>query len=194
MPETGHKKKKRSMLTPQGWWDSPIAGKVHFQSKYEKLFCEWLDKQGYEWRKNKERFPYISPFDGKQHMYIPDFVLVDTTPEHNPQIYIEVKGMVRKADPAKFEAFPDDKILVLLGYEELKELGLDVWDPMSEPKARELKPGQWPYKLLQNMPDFWERGELTEGLKRKVDPKPFYQYFMPGKWDRAKYFKNGKRI
>lgn len=162
------------MLTPQGWWESPIAGKVHFQSKYEKLFCEYLDNNNYNWRKNKERFPYTSPFDGKVHNYIPDFVLVDQ--DGNPQIYIEVKGMVRKADPAKFEAFPKDKTLVLLGYEELKSLGLAVWDPMSEPKAKELKPDQWPYKLLQNMPDFWERGELTEELKVKVSPKPFYEY------------------
>ena len=114
------------MLTPQGWWDSPIAGKVHFQSKYEKLFCEFLDTKGLNWRKNKERFPYISPFDGKQHSYIPDFIVYTSSGE---KIYIEVKGMVRKADPAKFEAFPKGEILVLLGYKELKNLGLDVKDP-----------------------------------------------------------------
>lgn len=172
MPEIKHKKKKRSMLTPQGWWDSPIAGKVHFQSKYEKLFCEFLDNNKLDWRKNKERFPYISPFDNRQHNYIPDFIVFTSSGE---KIYIEVKGMVRKADPAKFEAFPEDKKLVLLGYEELKGLGLDVWDPMTAFKNKEpLREDQWPYKLLQNMPDFWERGELTEELKKKVDPKPFY--------------------
>lgn len=178
MPEIKHKKKKRSMLTPQGWWDSPIAGKVHFQSKYEKLFCEYLDNNHCNWRKNKERFPYTSPFDNKVHNYIPDFVIVDS--EEKPQIYIEVKGMVRKADPAKFEAFPKDKTLVLLGYEELKGLGLDVWDPM-EMNNKPLKEGQWPYKLLQNMPDFWERGELTEELKQKVDSKPFLEYVRKSK-------------
>lgn len=83
--------------------------------------------------------------------------------------------MVRKADPAKFEAFPSDKKLVLLGCEELKTLGLEVFDPMEKFKDNEpLREGQWPYKLLQNMPDFWERGELTEELKEKVDPKPFF--------------------
>lgn len=161
------------MLTPQGWWDSPIAGKVHFQSSYERKFCAYLDEHKFNWRKNKERFPYISPFDGKQHMYVPDFVLLNN--DGSIHCYVEVKGMVRKADPAKFEAFPKDKKLVLLGYEELKSLGLDVWDPMSEPKAKKLKPDQWPYKLLQNMPDFWERGELTEELKQKVDAKPFFE-------------------
>lgn len=176
MPEIKHKKKKRSMLTPQGWWDSPIAGKVHFQSKYEKLFCEFLDNNKLNWRKNKERFPYISPFDSRQHSYIPDFIVFTSSGE---KIYIEVKGMVRKADPAKFEAFPEDKKLVLLGYEELKGLGLDVWDPMTAFRNEEpLREDQWPYKLLQNMPDFWERGELTEELKKKVDPKPFYELLV----------------
>lgn len=180
MPEIKHEKKKRSMLTPQGWWDSPIAGKVHFQSKYEKLFCEFLDSHKLNWRKNKERFPYISPFDGKQHNYIPDFVILDNTIHQYPYLYIEVKGMIRKADPAKFEAFPEGKKLVLLGYEELKSLGLDVKDPMEyfrnpDGTEKKLEPDRWPYKLLQNMPDFQERGELTEELKKKVDPKPFYE-------------------
>ena len=176
MPEIKHQKKKRSMLTPQGWWDSPIAGKVHFQSKYEKLFCEFLDTRGLNWRKNKERFPYTSPFDGKQHNYIPDFIVYTSSGE---KIYIEVKGMVRKADPAKFEAFPKGEILVLLGYKELKNLGLDVKDPTEyfrnpDGTEKKLDPSKWPYKLLQGMPDFQERGELTEELKKKVDPKPFY--------------------
>lgn len=180
MPEIKHEKKKRSMLTPQGWWESPIAGKVHFQSKYEKLFCEFLDNKGLNWRKNKERFPYISPFDGKQHSYIPDFVILDNTIHQYPYLYIEVKGMVRKADPAKFEAFPEDKKLVLLGYEELKSLGLDVKDPMEyfrnpDGTEKKLDPTRWPYKLLQNMPDFWERGVLTEELKKKVDPEKFFK-------------------
>lgn len=168
------------MLTPQGWWNSPIAGKVHFQSKYEKLFCEFLDNGNFDWRKNKERFPYISPFDGKQHNYIPDFIVYSATGE---KIYIEVKGMVRKADPAKFEAFPKDKKLVLLGYEELKKLGLDVKDPMEafrnpDGTEKKLDPNKWPYKLLQNMPDFQEKGELTEELKQKVDPKPFFDIYV----------------
>lgn len=164
--------KKRHTLTPHGYHESPIAGKVFWASKYEKLFCEFLDNNKLNWRKNKERFPYISPFDNRQHSYIPDFIVFTSSGE---KIYIEVKGMVRKADPAKFEAFPEDKKLVLLGYEELKGLGLDVWDPMTAFKNKEpLREDQWPYKLLQNMPDFWERGELTEELKKKVDPKPFY--------------------
>lgn len=185
MPEIKHKKKKKSMLTPQGWWDSPIAGKVHFQSSYERKFCAWLDEHGLNWRKNKERFPYVSPFDGKQHNYIPDFVIVGRVDEgyEEPVMYIEVKGMVRKADPAKFEAFPEGKTLVLLGYNELKSLGLDVKDPVEyfrnpDGTEKKLDPDKWPYKLLQNMPDFQERGELTEELQKKVDPKIFFDYYV----------------
>lgn len=174
MPEIKHKKKRSSMLTPQGWWQSPIAGKVHWQSSYEKKFCAFADEHNLNWRKNKERFDYVSPFDNKVHKYVPDFIV--TTPE-GQDLYVEVKGMVRKADPAKFEAFPADKKLVLLGCKELKSLGLEVFDPeeFDEQGKRkmELKPDQWPYKLLQNMPDFWERGVMTEELTKKVDPQVF---------------------
>lgn len=175
MPEIKHKKKKKSMLTPQGWWDSPIAGKVHFQSSYEKKFCEWLDSHNVVWKKNKDRFTYTSPLDNKEHKYVPDFQVK----LGEEWVYVETKGMVRIADPAKFEAFPEDKKLVLLGYEELKSLGIEgLFDPMSIPKMKgELKPDQWPYKLLQNMPDFAERGELSESLKAKVSAKKFLETF-----------------
>ena len=161
------------MLTPQGWWESPIAGKVRFQSKYEKLWCEFADNNNLNWSKNKERFEYTSPFDGKQHKYIPDFIVED---DKGNKLYIEIKGMVRKADPAKFEAFPEDKRLVLLGYPELKQLGLPVVDPLEAYKGREVKPDQWPYKLLQNMPDFLEKGELTEEVKQKVSAEVFLEH------------------
>lgn len=165
------------MLTPQGWWQSPIAGKVHFQSRYERLFMEWLDNNQINWQKCKERFLYTNPFDGKEHKYNPDFILTDSD---GNSIYIEVKGMVRAADPAKFSAFPLGKKLVLLGYDELKRLGLDVWDPMEKMQGKTLEDikGRWPYNLLQQMPDFLERGELTEELKAKVSSDIFFEKFV----------------
>lgn len=158
--------KKKRGLTPQGWHNSPIAGKVHYQSGYERKFMEWMDVHQIDWIKCKERFPYIAG-DGKVHKYNPDFYL----PSH--KLYVEVKGMVRMNDPAKFEAFPSDKNLVLLGYEDLKKLGLDVKDPVQDRPP--LQPGQWPYNLLQQMPDFMQKGELTEELKSKVSSEKFFR-------------------
>lgn len=159
--------RKKRGLTPQGWHSSPIAGRVHYQSGYERKFMEWLDSQKITWIKCKERFLYTAE-DGKEHKYNPDFYL----PE--PQLYVEVKGMVRLNDPHKFEAFPDDKKLVLLGYSELKSLGLDVKDPLENQKV--LVPGQWPYKLLEHMPDFSKVGEMSEEVKKKVDSQKFFDY------------------
>ena len=174
MPEIKHRKKKSSMLTPQGWWDSPIAGKVHFRSSYERRFYAYLDEHRINWKGCKDRFPYISPSDGKEHKYIPDVIL---TGKDGSELYVEIKGMIRKNDPAKFEAFPEDKKLVLLGCEELKALGLEVFDPIEKSKDNKpLQEGQWPYKLLQNMPDFWERGVLTEECRAKVSADKFLDH------------------
>lgn len=159
-------KRKKRGLTPQGWHTSPTAGRVHWQSGYERKFMEWLDSQGISFQRCKERFPYTAE-DGKKHSYNPDFYL----PE--PQLYIEVKGMVRMNDPHKFEAFPSDKKLVLLGYPELKKLGLDVKDPTAN---RTPVPGQWPYGLLKQMTDFSQVGELTEELREKVSSEKFFSY------------------
>lgn len=155
-------------LTPQGWYVSPIAGRVHYQSRYEQKFMEWMDAHQIDWVKCKERFPYIAS-DGKIHKYNPDFYL----PFHG--LYVEVKGMIRLNDPLKFKAFPENKKLVLLGFQELLKLGLDVKDP-TVGKLKELKPGQWPYNLLQQMPDFLKAGEMTEELKKKVDSSIFFEY------------------
>lgn len=175
MPEIKHKKKKRGMITPQGWWLSPTAGKVHFQSKYEKLFMEWLDQNNIKWQKNKDRFNYISPFDNKEHKYIPDFIVEDLK---GTVYYVEVKGMVRATDPAKFEAFPENKKLILLCYEDLKQLGLDVKDPMEQIKDEPFDPTRWPFKILSQIPDWQVRGELTEDIKKKVSSKPFFEHFI----------------
>lgn len=160
--------KRKKSLTPQGWYKSPTAGKVHYQSGYEKKFMEWLDSKKIPWEKCRERFLYTA-LDGKEHRYNPDFYL----PE--PKLYVEVKGMVRANDPLKFQYFPENKKLVLLGFLELQKLGLDVKDPTAG-KVKKLEPGVWPYNLLQQMPDFLKAGEMTEELKKKVDSFAFFEY------------------
>ena len=149
-------------LTPQGWYESKIAGRVHYQSGYERKFMSYLDEKGFNWVKCRERFPYTG-VDGKVHKYNPDFYLPDF------KLYVEVKGMVRMNDPLKFAGCPEDRELVLRGCTERKALGLDVLDPTKSKKK--LKPGQWPYNLLQKMPDFSKVGELSEELKRRLTRK-----------------------
>jgi hypothetical protein len=158
--------KKKRGLTPQGWHKSPSAGRVHYQSGYERKFMEWLDSREIKWNKCRERFPYTAS-DGKKHTYNPDFYLPDS------DLYVEIKGMIRMNDPAKFAAFPKDKKLALLGCKELQKLGLDVKDPMEGKKA--LVPGQWPYRLLEQMPDFSQVGKLSQDLKKKVSSDKFFE-------------------
>ena len=155
----------RKGLTPQGWYDSPIAGHVHYQSGYERKFMQYLDSKNFNWTKCKERFPYKDS-DGKNHTYNPDFYL----PDYN--LYVEVKGMIRKNDPAKFEAFPKDKELVLVDCEKMKDLGIKVFDPMSIKEP--IDKTKWPYKLLSKMPDYAEVGILSEELKTRLYKNNIY--------------------
>ena len=148
----------RRTFTPQGWYESPIAGKVHYQSGYEKKFMAWLDSHNFNWCKCKEKFPYVD-VNGKTRRYNPDIYL----PDHD--LYVEVKGMIRMNDPLKFQAFPEDKRLVLLGAEELTSLGLEVFDPGKVSRA----PGNhWPNKILDQIPDYNQVGELSPELKERL--------------------------
>lgn len=157
--------KKRKGFTPQGWYKSSIAGRVHYQSSYEKKFMKWLDDNKFNWQKCKEKFPYVDS-EGKTRNYNPDFYLPDY------DLYVEVKGMIRKNDPLKFEAFPKKKKLVLLEAEELKSLGLEVFDPHTH-----RSPGNgWPNKILDQIDDYSEVGILNPNLRKrlKLYTKVFY--------------------
>lgn len=153
-------------LTPQGYYESKYNGLVRYQSSYEHKFMQYMDDHDFNWIRCKDRFPYLDS-EGKKHTYNPDFYL----PKYD--LYLEVKGMIRKNDPLKFAAFPDDKKLLLLGYKELTALGLKVFNPM-EVKVP-LSKDKWPYKLLAQMPDFAEVGVLTPELESKVSK---YRYIF----------------
>ena len=130
---------------------------------------EWLDDHNIQWKKCDEHFTYISPLDNKKHRYTPDFVIEDDKGE---EFYIEVKGALRGNDPAKFEAFPNDKNLVLLSYKELHDdLKIDVKDPTQNTVK---DPTKWPYTILSKIPDWNTKGILTEELKKKVSPNKLY--------------------
>lgn len=166
MPKINKGTKKRG-ITPQGWWESPIAGIVHYQSGYEWRFMDWMDNHNIQWSKCKEKFEYISPHDQKIHTYTPDFIVeVD-----GEKYYIETKGALRVSDPAKFAAFPNDKKLVLLSYKELHD-DLHI-EGIKDYSKYEHNPNAWPYKILVQIPDWLDRGTLTEELQAKVSAREF---------------------
>lgn len=97
---------------------------INFQGSWEVKYAMYLDKNGIEWRRPKETFPYS--FEGKERKYTPDFFLIDS------KEYIEIKGYKTPKDEAKWEQFPLDlKILrgqdlVMLGVLEEKEVNMSV--------------------------------------------------------------------
>lgn len=151
-------KKRTKRLTPQGWYKSPIAGKVHYQSNYEKSFMEYLDKKKFNWNKCKERFPYIGA-DEQPHTYNPDFYLPDY------DLYVEVKGRIRVNDPYKFAAFPQDKKLVLVDADALMALGIKCFVP---PDLSKVDTTKWPYVMLSKIPDYAAPGELSKELRARL--------------------------
>lgn len=146
-------------LTPQGWYESSTAGKVHYQSSYERKFMEYLDQHQFIWTRCKDRFPYVGA-DGKSHNYIPDFYLP------GPDLYVEVKGMIRVNDPFKFEAFPADRKLVLVDAETLQKLGIECFIPPK--RIGEVDTTKWPYRMMAKMPDYAAPGELSEKLRTRL--------------------------
>jgi len=82
--------------------------------KWELQYAQWLDNKEIEWRRPKERFPYV--FQEKTRYYTPDFYLTSTGE------YIEIKGYETEKDRAKWENFPL-KLKVLKGID-LYELGV----------------------------------------------------------------------
>lgn len=160
------KPRKKGTICGRGKWYSPLTDTTYsFQSSYEREFMNFLDNHHIKWIKNKERYPYIR--DGKEHKYIPDFYLPDLN------MYIEVKGFTRKSDPLKFEAFPTDKNLVLLLYEDMKKLGCKVFNPkLTEGGIDNTK---WPMTVLGNLDEWQEPGELSPELKKRVSSGKFFK-------------------
>lgn len=91
---------------------------VLLHSSWEYKFAVYLDENNIEWVRCKESFEYV--FDGGKHYYTPDFYL----PKYN--IYIEIKGYTTDKDLAKWSYFPSDKSLIVLKYDDLIKIGLDI--------------------------------------------------------------------
>ena len=100
------------------WYTSPIAGLMFLDSSWEVKYAKFLDKENIEWKRNKEKFPYV--FENKIRNYIPDFYLIATNE------YVEVKGYMTKKDEEKIRQFPCTHKLLVLQKSGLKNLGIII--------------------------------------------------------------------
>lgn len=80
-------------------YHSPIAGNVKVDGTWELIFARWLDFKGFNWRRNKERFPYIN-LKGIESHYTPDFWVEELDG------YVEIKGYETELDRCKWSQFP----------------------------------------------------------------------------------------
>ena len=105
--------KKAVLENPESYTKSN-RGRVKQIKKYGLIFDGTWELKFYEWCLNNsinvcnniKFFPYT--YNGKEHLYNPDFYL----PDHD--IYVEVKGYYDDKDLAKWKYF-NDKLFVLLG-------------------------------------------------------------------------------
>lgn len=71
-----------------------------FDGSWEVTFYEWCLKNNISVKDNLKYFPYT--YNGKEHLYNPDFYL----PDYN--IYVEVKGYYDDKDLAKWRCFSEN--------------------------------------------------------------------------------------
>lgn len=108
-----------------GEWHTTLSKDKHFKYKGIDLHCSWelsyakyLDANGIMWKRCDTRFRYV--FEGKNHYYTPDFYLPETDE------FVEIKGFKTSKDEAKWAQFPADKTLLVLMYNDLKDLGVAI--------------------------------------------------------------------
>jgi hypothetical protein len=91
--------------TPKPYGRNSIEYKgFTLQSTWELTVAQHLDEFNIQWTRPQEGHLY--EFEGKQHLYFPDFHLTD----HN--IYIEVKGWVQPKDLCKWRDFKHKLIII----------------------------------------------------------------------------------
>ena len=105
---------------PESYNSSNINGRtpkinyngVILDGSWEVLVANFLDKNQIYWEKPKNGFIYF--WQGKNHLYYPDFYLPEL------DLYIEVKGYERERDTYKWKAVPNLLILKKTEIEQIK--------------------------------------------------------------------------
>jgi hypothetical protein len=95
---------------------SEVAGEVTLDGTWELETAKWLDKNKFNWKRNKVRFEYIHHLTDKRRYYTPDFWVEEFGG------YLEIKGYETDLDRCKWRQFPDK--LIVWKKEELKENGV----------------------------------------------------------------------
>jgi hypothetical protein len=83
---------------------SPIAGTISVDGTWELRFCQWADKKGLEYQRNKIGFKYIN-LKGKEASYFPDFLV-------NKKTFVEIKGFETELDKCKWSQFTMPLIII----------------------------------------------------------------------------------
>lgn len=96
-------------------YHSDVAGEVTLDGTWELETAKWLDKNKYNWKRNKTRFEYTH-LNGKRGHYTPDFWVEEFGG------YLEIKGYETDLDRCKWSQFPDK--LIVWKKKELKENGV----------------------------------------------------------------------
>jgi len=95
---------------------------VKVKGKWEYNVANYLIKNNIRWTNDIKPFNYI--WNGKNHLYFPDFYLIDYN------AYIEVKGYQRKKDLAKWKYFPEK--LIVIKKDQIKLINDNQFDLMIE--------------------------------------------------------------
>lgn len=85
-------------------YESLYNGKVWVQGTWELAVVQYLDKNGFHWKRCSKRFPFIKP-DGRPSTYLPDFFVEELG------AYLEIKGYETKLDRAKWSQFPEPLVI-----------------------------------------------------------------------------------
>ena len=84
---------------------------IELDGLWEVEVAKYLDSLNIKWNKPNKGFNY--EWNNSNHVYFPDFYLIDYN------LYIEVKGYIRERDYKKWNAIPN---LIIIKQKEIKEI------------------------------------------------------------------------